>query len=194
MTNEPKTPNRTKSIRNICTGAFSLLLLVGMAVCAICDMAISHSFTWSLYPISSIVFAWLVFTPVIRYGKKGICGSLLACSIFIVPFLYILNDLIGNSNLFLPISIRMSIIGVVYLWIIFILFNKLKARKFLAAAISLLLAIPVDILIYFTLSKMIAETFNVWNIVTYVIMILTAGAFFILDFIAKKKQAEGRNC
>lgn len=134
MNNEQKTQNRTKSIPNICTGAFSLLLLVGIAVCAICDMAISHTFTWSLYPISSIIFAWLVFIPIIRFREKGICGSLIACSIFIAPYLYILNKLIGTSNLFLPISIRMAFIGVVYLWLVFILFKTLKARKLLATA------------------------------------------------------------
>lgn len=193
MNNKQKTSNGTKSIQNICTGAFSLLLLVSIAVCAICDMAISHSFTWSLYPISSIIFAWLVFTPIIRFSEKGICGSLISCSIFIVPFLYVLNKLIGNSNLFFPISIRISFIGVVYLWIIFILFKILKARKFLATVISLLLAIPGDILIYFTISKMTSETFDVWNIVTFFIIILTASAFFILDFIAKKKRVEGKD-
>lgn len=189
MTNERKTKNRTKSIQNICTRAFSLLLFVGIAVCAICDMAISHSLTWSLYPISSIIFAWLVFAPIIRYWGKGICGSLTTCSIFIVPFLYILDKLIGNSSLFLPIGIRMSVIGVVYLWILFLLFKRLKERKFLAAAISLLLVIPVDILIYLTLSKMISSTFNVWHIAGFFIIILTACAFFILDFTAKRKLA-----
>ena len=192
MNNEQKTQNRTKSISNICTGAFSLLLFVGIAACAICDMAISHTLTWSLYPISSIIFAWLVFIPIIRFSEKGICGSLIACSIFIAPYLYILNKLIGTSDLFLPISIRMAFIGVVYLWLVFILFKTLKARKLLATAISLLLAIPVDILIFFTLSKMISETFDVWHIVSFFIMILTASAFFILDFIAKKKRIEGK--
>lgn len=117
---------------------------------------------------------------------------MIACSIFIAPYLYILNKLIETSNLFLPISIRMAFIGVVYLWIVFILFKTLKARKLLATAISLLLAIPVDILIFSILSKIISETLDVWHIVGFFIMILTASAFFILDFIAKKKRIEGK--
>lgn len=63
--------DRSRSTHNIFTGVFSLLLFIGIAVCAICDTAISRSFTWSLYPISAIVFTWLVFIPMIKFGKKG---------------------------------------------------------------------------------------------------------------------------
>lgn len=193
MNHNKITKSKTNSIQNIRTGVFSLLLFIGIAVCVICDMAISHSFTWSLYPISAIIFAWVVFIPIIRYGRKGICGALVVCSIFIVPYLYVMNKLIGNSNLFLPLSIRMALIGVVYLWLVFILFKILKARKLLAAAISLLLAIPVYILISFTLSEMNLETLDVWNIVNVVILILAAGAFFALNSIAAKKRSAGRD-
>ena len=102
--------DRSRSMHNIFTGAFSLLLFIGIAVCAICDTAISRSFTWSLYPISAIVFTWLVFIPMIKFGKKGVCGSLLMCSIFIVPFLYVLHRLIRVSDLFfLSASIWLSL-------------------------------------------------------------------------------------
>lgn len=75
MNNEQKVQNRIKSIQTVCACAFTLLLIVGIAVCAICDMAISHTFTWSLYPISSIIFAWLVLIPMIRFGEKSFTGQ-----------------------------------------------------------------------------------------------------------------------
>ena len=85
-----KTANRrATSFRNILAIAFSLLLLVGMVVCLICDIAISGKFTWSLYPISSILFAWVVMVPFVKCGRKGLLGSLVALSIFIIPFLYV---------------------------------------------------------------------------------------------------------
>lgn len=70
MSNEQTIQKRTVFTNKIYAGVFSLLLIVGIAACAICDVAISHAFTWSLYPISSIIFAWLVFIPIIRFGKK----------------------------------------------------------------------------------------------------------------------------
>ena len=42
---------------------FSVILLTGIMVCIICNIAISGNLTWSLIPVSSIVFAWLIFFP-----------------------------------------------------------------------------------------------------------------------------------
>lgn len=188
MKNEQTIQNRAKSIHNIYTGAFSILLFVGIAVCVICDLAISHTFTWSLYPINAIIFLWLVFIPIIRFGKKGIRSSFIAFSIFIIPFLYALNSIIKVSDLFLPISISMAFIGVVYLWSIYILFTKLKTRKLLATAITFLLLIPIDVLITFSLSKTISESLNVWDIIGFFIVTIIAIVFFIIDFSTQKKQ------
>lgn len=187
MKNGQTNQDRAKTIRNIFTGAFLLLLFVGIAVCVICDLAISHTFTWSLYPISAITFSGLVVIPIIKFGKKGICGSLIVCSIFIIPFLYVLNSIIKVSDLFLPISISMAFIGIVYIWVIFLLFTKLKTRKLLATAITLLMLIPVDVLITFTLSRTISESLNIWDIIGFFIVTIVAIVLFIIDFVAKKK-------
>lgn len=195
MYNEQTVQNRFKSIQTVCAGAFTLLLIVGIAVCAICDMAISHAFTWSLYPISSIIFAWLVLIPMIRFSEKGIWGSLAACSIFIVPFLYTLSRLMKAGHLFLSVSLSTAVVGVVCLWIIFALFKVLRARKLLAAALSVLLLIPADILISLILSNMISEEFlDVWDIVGFSAAVITAALLFIIDSVNQKRnQVERRN-
>lgn len=182
--------HKVKSLQSICALAFSSLLLAGIIVCAICDMAISGKFTWSLFPISSIIFGWLTFFPVIKFGEKGLLGTMIALSALIIPFLYVLNNLITVNNLILPIGIRMSVISIIFLWSIFLLFKKLKARKLLAGAISFLIAIPVLILINFSLSKIIAESLiDVWDIITFFIMVIAAAALFAMDSIVHKKQS-----
>ena len=50
---------------------FVILLLIGVAVCTICDIAISGAYTWSLVPVSAIVFAWVALLPIKRYGKTA---------------------------------------------------------------------------------------------------------------------------
>lgn len=188
MNSKQKTTSDTKSLQNIYTGAFSLLLFVGIAVCAICNMAISHAFTWSLYPISSIIFAWLVLIPTIRYGEKGILGSLIACTIFIAPFLYVLNSIIKTSSMFLPVGLSAAAVGAVYLWIIFFLFKGLKTRKFLAAAITVLLSVPVYMLFSFILSKLISEVFiDVWDVMDISIAVTAAIVLFIIDLIVQRR-------
>ncbi len=179
--------NKINSIQNICAIAFSILLLLGIIVCTICDIAISGTFTWSLITISSIIFIWLSFFPVIKYGRKGIVGSLIALSLLIVPFLYVLNSLIKVILLW-PIGVRISLISIVYLWVVFALFKTLKSRKFIASAVSLLLATPVCVLINFTLSKIIGgPLLDIWDILTFSIIAVAVVVLFIIDFIALKK-------
>lgn len=180
--------NKLKSLQDICAIVFSLLLLIGIIACSICDIAISGAFTWSLFPISSIIFAWLVFFPVIKFGGKGVLATMIAISVFIVPFLYVLENLIKVSDLILPIGIRMAVISIAFLWCIFVLFKILKTRKLIAAAVSLLIAIPIYILINFSLSQIISEPLiDVWDILSLSIIVIAAITFFVLDFRARKK-------
>lgn len=67
--------NMTKN--TIVSILFSVTLLVGIMVCLICNLAISGSLTWSLIPVSSIVFVWVLSFPSIIFGKRGIVASLL---------------------------------------------------------------------------------------------------------------------
>lgn len=169
----------------------SLLLLTGVAACAICDLAISGSFTWSLFPISSIIFAWLIVLPCALSGVRGIRGSLLAYSIFLVPFLYVLSVLIKGSDLILPIGIRMALISIVYFWAVFFLSRFLKSRVLAAVAAALLLAVPVYLFVGFTLVEWIAgPMFDIWDVLSITVLLLSSGALFLLDCIARKK---GRN-
>ena len=47
-----------------------------------------------------MAFAWLVFFPVLKAGKKGLFGALLALSVLILPFLYVLSRLLkSNGNI-----------------------------------------------------------------------------------------------
>ena len=179
--------SRTNFIQNIFATVFSILLLLGIIVCAICDIAISGAFTWSLIPISSIVFSWLSFFPAVKYGKRGIAGSLIAISLLIIPFLYVLNGLIDVA-LLLPIGVRISVISIIYLWVVFALF-KTKARRLVCSAISLLFAIPMCLSINFTLARIIGEPLlDIWDVMSFSIIIAAAAALFVLDGNARKNK------
>lgn len=126
--------------------------------------------------------------PYYQIWQKGICDTLIACSIFIAPFLYVLNRLIKSNSLFLSISLSTTAIGVVYLWIIFALFKILRAKKFLAMAITILPLIPIDIIISFILPKMISESFiNVWDIMGGSMAVIITIVFFIANSIVQKR-------
>lgn len=166
---------------------FALLLLMGIIVCTICDIAISNSYTWSLIPISSIVFAWVALFPIVRLEKKGIFVSLIILSSSIIIYLYILSNIIKDNVLIFSIGTRMSIISIIYLVCIFVIFKILRKRKFAAISLSLLIGIPICIIININLSKMFSQPLiDIWDILSIFILVILSLTFFIFDINATK--------
>lgn len=166
----------------------TLISFIAILVCIICDLAILGRFTWSIITTSSTMFAWLVLIPMIKKGKKGISISLMALSIFIIPYLYILSITIKENAIF-KIGTSMSIITIVYVWCIFWIFKLLKRRKIKAIGITLLLSMPFYLIINIILSKMILEPIiDMWDILSMFIIIAFASIFFIYDYIKNKDQ------
>ncbi len=169
---------------------FSLLLLVGVLVPVVCDLSISGRLTWSLFPVLSIPFVWLVFFPVILRGQAGIAVGLLALSACILPFLYGLDHLIQDSAWILPIGGRMAAVGVAFLWIVFSLFRCWKKRKRLAAAVSCLMAIPGCVVANLMLSEMLGcPMFDWWDFLSLLILTVLSLLFFLLDHKTQKSSS-----
>lgn len=167
---------------------YTIAMVIGILVCCICDIAISGTFTWSLIVLSSVLVAWIASFPIILLGKKGVLVAMIAISILIVPFMYILSILINVNEIF-RIGAIMSIISLVFLWIIYIMYRRLKERKLLATGITFLFAIPFTCLINSTLSKMIGEpVIDIWDILSVFILFILAVAFIIGDYARKKRK------
>ncbi|MCH5250118.1 MAG: helix-turn-helix transcriptional regulator [Lachnospiraceae bacterium] len=165
---------------------FSVTLLIGMTVCIICNIATSGNLTWSLIPISSIILTWVISFPIIILGKKGIIGSLISATIFIIPYLYILSCLVKVKSVF-SIGIIMAVISIVFLWIIFAVFNRFRERKLLAAGITFLFSIPFILVINITLSKIIGEpVIDVWDILSVFLLLVSAFSLFAWDYAKSK--------
>lgn len=165
---------------------YSLTLLVGIMVCVICDIALSGRLTWSLIPISSIAFAWVISLPIMILGKRGIAGSLTSLSFFILPYLYLLSWLVKTYTVF-SIGARMAVIAMLYIWMVFFLFQRFSSRRLSVWGIAVLLLIPLQFIINAVLSKIISEPlFDVWDILTTFILLIVAFGIFICDYTHKK--------
>lgn len=166
---------------------FSVTLLIGIMVCLICNIAISGNLTWSLIPVSSIVFAWVITFPSIILGKRGIIVSLISFSVFIIPYLFLLSSLIKAKEIF-SVGVVVAIASIIFLWIIATIFNRIgKTRKLIALGIVLLLAIPFMFIINIMLSKMIAEPIlDIWDMLSIFILLILAFVSFICDYVKKK--------
>ena len=100
--------------------------------------------------------------------------------------MYILSILINVHAVF-SISAIMSMITIAFLWIIYILYYRLKERKLLATGITFLFAIPFTFLINVALSKMIGESaIDIWDVLSVFILLIIAVAFIIGDYARKR--------
>ena len=177
--------NMTKNV--IISMLFSVTLLIGIMVCIICDVAITGKLTWSLIAVSSIVFTWMISFPSIIFGKKGTAVSFISLSVFIIPYLYLLSNLIRERTVF-SVGAVTAVPSIVLLWIIFGVFSRIgKTRKFAALGITFLLVIPFTLIINIILSKMIAEpVFDVWDMLSIFILLILAFSSFICDYAKKR--------
>lgn len=177
--------NMTKN--TIISMLFTVTLLVGIMVCLICNIAISKNLTWSLIPVSSIVFAWVIAIPSILLGKRGVKVSLVSLSVFTIPYLFLLSRLIRVHEVF-SIGAVIAVISIIFMWIIAaVLFRLGTAKKFIGSGIAFLLAIPFTFIINIILSKIIGEpVIDVWDMLTAFILLILAFVSFICDYAKKK--------
>lgn len=166
---------------------YSITLLIGIMVCCICDIAISGNLSWSLIPMASIVFVWVISFPIVMFGKRGIIKSLLSLSVFIIPFLYLLGQILQVKELF-QLGAAISLVSLVFLWIIFAVFYRIgKTRKFVAFGVTALMIVPLEIIVNVLLFKKIeTPIFDVWDLLSIFILLVFAIIFFISDYAEKK--------
>lgn len=166
---------------------FSAACFLGIAVCLICDIATAGRLTWSLIPLGSIAFAWVVSFPAMIMGKKGILGSLVSLSIFIIPYLYLLSFLLKVHAVF-SIGTAIAVPAILFLWLMSAIFARMgRTRRLLALGISLLAAVPLVFLINLILSRMINEPLlDVWDGLTVFLLLVLSFASLTGNYLKKK--------
>ncbi|SFA93640.1 hypothetical protein SAMN05216249_10574 [Acetitomaculum ruminis DSM 5522] len=172
--------------------AYTFSLFLAVIICNVCDYAISKSLTWSLITLISIFFAWIISFPMTLLGKKGIKISLVFTSIFILPFLYGLSYLTKTEAVF-RLGAMVCVIGLIFLWMSYCLYLYFKNRKLFSMGIILLSLIIFGIMINYYLSKKLeTEIFNIWDILSGLLIFAAAIIMFVLDYIKLKGKTDGK--
>lgn len=179
--------DRSKDIRTLFIAAISILSFLGITICMIIDLAITGGLTWSLYPVSALVYTWLVTTPGIIYSRKGVAISLLGISLFTMPFLFVLEKIIGIQGLIMPLATPIFILSMIYLWIAYFLISRTKGPKYISIAAAVFVGIPVSVGINFILSKSIGEPIiDVWDALNYTILFILSVLIYLYGYRKNK--------
>ncbi|MCL2392241.1 MAG: helix-turn-helix domain-containing protein [Oscillospiraceae bacterium] len=185
--------SKIKLVQNILAATLSISILLGIFVVSIINVAISGTFTWSLIPISAGIFVWLVCFPTTKFGVKGVVWSFVALSLFVAPFLYVIdhviNRLYANNAPIFSIGIAVAPISVVFLWIVFLVLRKCKARKLRALAALAFLASPQTLFINIMIARALGQPwFDVWTVFNVSTPIMAAITLFIIDLVVHRRD------
>ena len=178
----------------IIAATLSAFLLLGIFVVSIVDLATSGTFSWSLIPISSSIFAWIVLIPTARLGARGIVWSLVAVSVLVLPFLYVLDFTIGNliefNTMLFSVGAVVAPLLIGFAWFAYLLLKKLRARMLLGIAILVLLSSPVNYFTNVIISNRLNEPFEgLTLILNTFIPVIIAAILFVIEFVLRKNSA-----
>lgn len=177
--------------KQICSIALLATAVIGIVVCSIVDVAINSAFTWSLYPIVSIVLACALILPFVLKGKKGIVPALGVLTVTIIPYLHVLDKIAETEGLILKVGGVVSAIVLVYLWLMCLIMKLCKNRKWMGLGILLILAAPLSVLINYSLSLTLtpeAASFDVWDVLDIVILVAGGIGLICLDYILRRMK------
>ncbi len=179
---------KEKNSRSIAKFVITTSFVLATVVCLICDLAVSWGLSWSLYVMSSVAFTWVILMPLFHFEKKAGTKSLISLSVFIVPFLYFIEQLVVGNWLF-PLGIPISAVSLTYLWTVWGIFARTKINRWYATCLAFGAVAPLSVAVKFIVSKFTGEQlFDVWNTISIGILFVIAVILFIIGYFNKRKM------
>ena len=115
---------------------FTLLCIIAVGVCVIVDCAINKGVTWAVYPIISVAFGWILSAPFF-FGRYMM--PLLFATALTLPYLYLLNKNTPDPDWFTGIGLPAAVIGVVFVWVVYLICRFTKLNIWYKIAVPLFL-------------------------------------------------------
>lgn len=160
--------------------------LLAAVVCWICDMALNRTLTWSLVVFSSLALAWASLLPLLTVRRRPVLWSLAALSAVILPYLYILGDLLEDPRVF-RFGLPIAPMALGYLWGVYGVCRRHRHQKWRAAGDILLLTgilhFAVEIAVY-----MLAPSKLSWG--GALILLALSDACYLVDYVLRHKAEE----
>jgi transcriptional regulator with XRE-family HTH domain len=181
---------------NIGAAVLAVSLFLAVFTCVIVDLAVNRGLTWSLLVIDSCVMGALLFIPPLIWKKKGILSSLFLLTVFILPFLGIIQSITNTPSEYSPwlwkLAFPITVTWLPYLWLMVILFYKGKVSLWYKLCIALVLSIPGNVFTNFTVDRYLGlDTFDISrqiaNIIIIVCMLSAAIVCFLVGLMKKNK-------
>lgn len=163
-------------------------LIISMIICLICDYVLYDSFSWSLVVSASCILSWFIILPFFKSKRDKVKSVTISITLSIIPYLFVLSILLKN-NLIFSLGSIIAVLSIIYIWILYYLYTKMKHKKFKATGMAFLLLIPLSLSINHIANYFIGpDPFEVFNAI---INTISAIIVALVCFSMSKKRNEG---
>jgi hypothetical protein len=161
---------------------FTVLCIVSILVCMICNYAMNRSFTWSLIPVISIFFCWLLLISALLMGKNRVFFLILGMTYSILPFLYFLEQLVSEKDWFFRLGAPVTISSVVTIWTLYLIVKKFhpNIRLFLSCFFVLFGILYNTVLRYYICRFLAADFLELDYIISCLSSLIISICFFCI--------------
>jgi len=118
-------------------------------------------------------------------------ATLRILTVGIVPYLYVLDQIAGTETIITKAGGIIAGLVLIYLWIAYFIAKHSRRRKLLSFGITMILAVPLCILINYSLSLTLtpkAAAFDVWDVLSIGILLSVGAVLIISDVILRRKE------
>ena len=167
----------------------SICVFAAVFICIICNLAVTNTIGWLVYPVCSLLFGWLVLMPVLYYKKRGLKVSLGIITALLLPFLLVLDQFNGAAEWFLPIGVPIAATGIIFMWVLYgLLMRQRSIWLTLPAVIFLsgLVCICIDMIV----KNALGEAGFPWGYLVASITSFLAIVISIFGFVMKKRSLQ----
>lgn len=170
--------------------AITEVLAFVIVACLIIDFLSVNAITWSGIASVSILFAWGIILPLFFRLTTPIMSSLIAFSVLIIPYLFLLNLVISANNILVNVAIPITIVSLIYFWALYFIYTRMHLSSWRYLAVAAFGLVPVVIIINLVISMQFnMPLFTVWNVLGVLILIaIGVGLVYFEREKLKKKR------
>lgn len=169
------------------------LLILGMIICIIVDLAITHIMSWSIIVTASCVMAITTFALFVWGGRHRFLKASACCSILTIPLLYVISIFCKSQGMeyswFYLIAIPVALIWLAVFWIGILLYTLCGCNMWKSLAIVMVLAIPGNLLTN-ALASGISPLKQIENLDTIINTIAYFGTAIVLFVVARIRKGK----
>ena len=169
----------------------SFSLALPAFICLLVNYCIDQAFTWSIYPLVSLLLCFIILIPIFflkKHRTLAAHGVLLAA---LIPYLYVIESLTPVDGWVLPLALPIAVlsIGVSAITVWLVLYTQID--RLIVMAISFLLAgVGLNLVINEIVVNFVGErTPNISVIITALCFAAGAVVLGVIGFSRRKKQA-----